>query len=394
MQTFVIIGAGECGVRAALALRETSFAGRIRLFGEERHAPYERPPLSKTFPPEHKPITPPETFSDAGIELMLGARAVAFDPTEKLVRFDDANVVRYDRLLLAIGARARTPPGFESALTLRTLDDASRIANAIVPGARLGIVGGGVLGMELAATARGLGAEVTVYEAGAVLMGRAVPEPIAALLEARHIEAGVKIVKNADVTGASVQEIRTGDGAVQTFDMVVCAIGAVPITDLAEAAGLDVGNGIVVDAHFRTSVRNVFAAGDCCVFPWRGAMVRLESWRAAQNQGTQAARAMLGDLRPYDSVPWFWSDQYELGLQVAGLCRTNLPYTRRPTGASGVLLFQYDEHGALISVSGVGEGNSVARDVKLGERLIEHDIRIDPAQLADPAISLKSFLRR
>ncbi|MEQ8399863.1 MAG: FAD-dependent oxidoreductase [Roseitalea porphyridii] len=394
MQTFVIIGAGECGVRAALTLREAGFAGWIRLFGDERHPPYERPPLSKSFPPKIKPIVPPKELADAGIELMLGARAVALDTAEGTVRFDDADPVRYDRLLLATGARARIPAGFEGALALRTLDDARRIADAIVPGARLGIVGGGVLGMELAATARSGGADVTVYEAGAVLMGRAVPEPIAAILETRHIEAGVKIVKNADVTGASVNQVRTGDGAVNTHDLVVCAIGAVPATDLAETAGLEVDNGIAVDAHFRTSVRNVFAAGDCCTFPWRGAMVRLESWRAAQDQGAHAARAMLGDLHPYDRVPWFWSDQYELGLQVAGLCRADRPYMRRPAAANGVLLFQHDEHGALVSVSGVGEGDSVARDVKLGERLMEHDIRIDPAQLADPAVDLKTLLRR
>ncbi|WP_306118519.1 MULTISPECIES: FAD-dependent oxidoreductase [unclassified Roseitalea] len=394
METFVIIGAGECGVRAALTLREAGFAGRVCLFGDERHAPYERPPLSKTFPPEVKPIVPPETLTEAGIELMLGARAVALDPVERAVRFDDDSMARYDRLLLATGATARTLPGFESALTLRTLDDARRIADAIVPGARLAIVGGGVLGMELAATARIRGAEVTVYEAGDALMGRAVPEPIAAILEARHIEAGVRIVKNADVTGASSHEIRTGDGACQTFDLVVCAVGAVPATDLAETAGLDIDNGIAVDAHFRTSARNVFAAGDCCAFAWRGAIVRLESWRAAQDQGAHAARAMLGDLTPYGTVPWFWSDQYELTLQVAGLYRAGWPYTRRAAGANGLLLFQHDEHGAPISVSGVGEGNSVARDVKLGERLIERDIRVDPAQLADPAVGLKTLLRR
>ena len=311
----VIIGAGECGVRAAFALREKGYEGPVTLVGDEASLPYERPPLSKEIPVTPRPIRQEEDYLQADITLKRGVRVQAIDRQKKTVHLADGTTFGYNKLLLATGAKARLFPGMEACLTMRTDADAHSILSKLGKGANIGIIGGGFIGLELAAVARKAGAEVTVVEAAPRILGRAVPNEIASVLHERHRAEGVTLMTGTGVSGANDTTINLADGRKMTFDMVVAGVGAAPKSALAEAAGLEVANGIVVDSDFRTSDPNIFAAGDCSNFEWRGARVRLESWKAAQDQGVHAAAAMLGIKERYTKVPWFWSDQYDLGFR-------------------------------------------------------------------------------
>lgn len=393
MERIVIIGAGECGVRAAFALREAGYGGGLTLIGEERRLPYERPPLSKTWPPAPRPIATPEVYEAAGIDLRTGVTAIALDPLSRTVTLSGGETLGFDALLIATGARPRVFPGLEQALSLRTADDAARILGGLAPGKRLAIVGGGFIGLELAATARGRGTDVVVVEAGERLMARAVPAEIAAIAEARHRAEGVDIRLGAAVASASVNRLVLADGSLIEADMVVAGTGGMAQTRLAEAAGLALDNGIAVDATFRTSADGIFAAGDCCSFPHRGRRLRLESWRAAQDQAAHAARAMLGDATPYAAQPWFWSDQYDLTLQVAGIPDPAHAAIRRDLGGGAVIVFGLDSTGRLQSAAGIGTGSAVARDIRLAEMLIDKKVPVDAALLGDPKVALKGLLR-
>jgi 3-phenylpropionate/trans-cinnamate dioxygenase ferredoxin reductase subunit len=393
MAGMVIVGAGECGVRAAFALREAGYDGPVTLVGEEPHLPYERPPLSKTTPVTPKPIADETRYAEAGIAFLRGLRVERIDHAGRRVDLSDGHLISFERLLIATGARARRFPGMETAATLRTVDDAHRILGRLGPGSHLGIVGGGFIGLELAATARAMGAEVTVVEAADRLMARVVPAGIASIVEARHRDEGVEIILGARVEQATADRIVLADGRTIECDIVVAGVGAAPDTALAQAAGIAVENGIVVDAAFRTSAPNIHAAGDCCSFPYRGKQVRLESWRAAQDHGNHVAAAMLGSEDAYNRVPWFWSDQYDLTLQVAGLPDASLPVVRRDLGDGAFVLFQLDGGGQLVSASGIGTGNAVAKDIRLAEMMIERGAAPDPARLADPDVNLKALLR-
>ena len=389
----IIIGAGECGVRAAFALREQGFEGDITLIGEELSLPYERPPLSKNLESEAKPIRAREAYEAAGIDLRLESVAVRVDPANRQVQLAEGRPLAYDQLLLATGARARLFPGMDGCLTLRSDADARAIMALFRPGARIGIVGGGFIGLELAATARKAGADVELFEAGPRLLGRAVPEAIARFVHERHEGEGVIIRIAANVANADADSIALGDGSRHAFDAVIAGVGALPNTDLAEQAGLEVDNGVLVDGHFRSSDPHIFAAGDCCNFPWRGGRIRLESWRAAQDQGEHVAAAMLGQTDSYAEVPWFWSDQYDLTLQVAGLFDSALPIHTRATPEDSAIVFQLDGSGTLSAAAGIGPGNAIAKDLRIFEKLIERQAEIAPDILADPAQKLQRLLR-
>ncbi|MGN6550007.1 MAG: NAD(P)/FAD-dependent oxidoreductase [Pararhizobium sp.] len=389
----LIVGAGECGVRAAFALREAGFEGSVRLIGEERHLPYERPPLSKTHPVAPKIIAEEAAYVKAAIELVRGRRVTAIERAGKAVMLDDDTRLAYRMLLLATGARPRLFPGMEAALTLRTVDDAVGILGSLRAGMRLTVVGGGFIGLELAAVARRIGADVTVLEAADRLMARVVPAEVAAVAEARHRAEGVRVELNAAVRALEVGTVVLADDRRIGGDLVVAGVGSLPNTALAEAAGLRVENGIVVDKTFRTSDPNIFAAGDCAAFPYRGRHVRLESWRAAQDHGSHVAGAMLGQAGPYGRMPWFWSDQYDLCLQVAGLPEPGGRTARRDLGSGAFVVFQIADDGSLVCASGIGCGNAVARDIRLAEMMMERGIRLDPALLADPSVNLKALLK-
>jgi 3-phenylpropionate/trans-cinnamate dioxygenase ferredoxin reductase component len=386
----VIIGAGECGVRAAFALREHGYAGEVTLIGAEAALPYERPPLSKTG--EITAIRTAEAYSEKRIALRPGAFVTNIDLGPRLVSLKGGEAMAYDHLLLATGARARLFPGMEGCLTLRTNLDAQVILSRLTTGAKIGIIGGGFIGLELAARARRAGAEVTVVEAGPRLLGRAVPPQIARVLQERHALEGVSLKLETGVVSASSDRIDLVDGSSMEFDAVIAGVGAVPETGLAEAAGLVVQNGIVVDGDFRTSAPDVFAAGDCCNFDWRGQRVRLESWKAAQDQGEHIALAILGKSVPYNKVPWFWSDQYDLSLQVAGMFDLGAPINSRATGDGTTVVFQCDADQNLVAAAGIGPGNATSKDIRIFEKLIERRTIVDAGRLADPSQNLKRLL--
>jgi 3-phenylpropionate/trans-cinnamate dioxygenase ferredoxin reductase component len=398
----VIAGAGECGTRAAFTLREQGWDGRIVLVGDE--PPYERPPLSKTG--EYKLICGGEALSDAGITFLAGAEAAGLDTAAHVLTLADGRRLPYRSLLLATGARARRLPfGGAPVHVLRSYADAAALRAKLAPGRRVAVIGGGFIGLELAACAAALGARVTVIELGPRLMGRAVPARVAAVMAGRHVAAGVDLRCGTGVTGLAGTgagvEITLAEGTAIKADVVVAGVGSVPETTLAAAAGIETGDGIVVDERFATSAPDVFAAGDCCSYPhplYGGRPLRLESWRAAQEHGAAAARAMLGEPRPdgtepYAGVPWFWSDQHDYTLQVAGLASAaDREVVRvRPDGVE--IWFGLSDGGRLVAAAAAGPGNSVARDIKLAEMLIARRAAPDPVTLADPAVTLKSALR-
>ncbi|MER8407131.1 FAD-dependent oxidoreductase [Mesorhizobium sp. M1307] len=405
-QGMVIIGAGECGGRAAFALRELGYDGPVTLVGDEPHLPYERPPLSKDAmvadAPLLKAIATDAILAERSIRHIHSVQAVAIDRAAHVVRLSDGSVLAYDKLLLATGSvpRKLPMPGLGGrCVYLRTFNDALAIRAHLSAGNRIAIIGGGFIGLELAAAARRLGAAVTVIEAQPRILMRGVPAEIAEVIHQAHVAEGVKILCGEGIAaiaddGAEVRMALAGGHDI-VADLAVIGIGAVPVTGLAAEAGLTVDNGVAVDAELRTSDRDIFAAGDCCSFPlaiYGGRRVRLEAWRNAQEQGALAARNMLGAGESHAAVPWFWSDQYGLTLQIAGLSDEGRSIVRRDLGDGAFILFHLAEDGRLVAASGIGPGNAVARDIRLAEMLIAKQARPAPESLVSQAVKLKSLL--
>lgn len=405
MANFVIVGAGECGARAAFALRDKGFDGTVTLIGSETHLPYERPPLSKdalVAGAGPKFVAEPERYAQARIDVLAGRTVSGIDRTGKRVLLADGAELAYDKLLLATGARPRALPGTRYGgriVALRSHDDATRIRAHLVEGSHIAILGGGFIGLELAASARKLGATVTLIEGLPRVLTRGVPVEIAEMVANRHAAEGVEILCGAKVAGVEELpgEVRIAleDGHTVSASLLVVGIGAVPNAELAEAAGLATENGIAVDGMLRTSDPDIFAAGDCTSYPlslYGGRRIRLESWRNAQEQGLLAAANMLGGTEAHCAVPWFWSDQYDLTLQIAGLADGAVTTVRREAGEGAFILFHLDAEGRLIAASGIGPGNAVARDIRIAEMLIAARAHPDPAELAAPETKLKKLL--
>jgi 3-phenylpropionate/trans-cinnamate dioxygenase ferredoxin reductase subunit len=402
MAGMVIVGAGEAGARAATALREEGWDGPVTLIGGEIHPPYERPPLSKAaLLAEAEPVAATVLDHDRaatlGIDLILGTEVTAIDRAARAVVLADGRTLPYSQLLLTTGARPRrlTLPGHEQALYLRRFNDALALRPLLRPGARLAIIGGGFIGLELAAAAAARGCAVTLVEAQPRILLRGVPAEIAAVIAARHRAAGIDLR-----TGIGIDRIEPGgvvlaDGSRIAADAVIAGIGAVPETALAEAAGLAVDNGIAVDATLATADPAIFAAGDCaaCAHPlYAGRRIRLEAWRNAQDQGALAARNMLGRGEAIAAVPWFWSDQYELTLQIAGLVDEGRTLVARDLGDGAQLLFHLAADGRLVAASAVGPLGKITREIRLAEMLIAQRAAPDPDALASPAVRLKTLL--
>jgi 3-phenylpropionate/trans-cinnamate dioxygenase ferredoxin reductase subunit len=400
----VIVGAGECGARAAFTLREAGYAGPVALIGEEPHLPYERPPLSKEAITAEEAPTPStiatrERLAAASIEI-IAQPAIGIDRRNTTVSLADGAAIPYEKLLLATGATPRrlsqAPIGVGY---LRTFEDALWIRSRLRAGCRVVIIGGGFIGLELAASAVRRGAAVTIIEAQSRIMMRGVPQEIAASVEARHRSEGGDIRCGHGIVGMEAENstirVRTADGRVLTVDLCVIAIGAVPVTGLADAAGLDICNGIAVDEYLRTSDPDIFAAGDCCSAPlaiYNRRRVRLEAWRNAQEQGALAALNMLGGNQRHQAIPWFWSDQYEMTLYVAGLPDEGCTTVRRDLAHGAFLLFHLASDGRLVAASGIGRGNAVAKDIRLAEMLIARRAKPVPDQLTAPGLKLKTLL--
>jgi 3-phenylpropionate/trans-cinnamate dioxygenase ferredoxin reductase component len=402
----VIIGAGECGGRAALALRDLGYEGAVTLVGDEPHLPYERPPLSKeamtSDAPEIKAIASDAILAEKSIKHIHSVQAVAIDRAAHRVRLSDGSALLYEKLLLATGSMPRKlpmPGSGSRCVYLRTFADALAIRAHLSAGSRIAIVGGGFIGLELAAAARKLGASVTVIEAQPRILMRGVPAEIAEIIHAAHVAEGVDILCGDGIASIADdgKEVRIAlaGGQEISADLAIIGIGAVPVTGLAFDAGLTIDNGIAVDAELRSSDPDIFAAGDCCSFPlavYDGRRVRLEAWRNAQEQGALAAKNMLGAGESHAAVPWFWSDQYGLSLQIAGLSDEGRSVVHRDLGDGAFILFHLAEDGRLVAASGIGPGNAVARDIRLAEMLIGKRAKPAPEALGSQAVRLKSLL--
>jgi 3-phenylpropionate/trans-cinnamate dioxygenase ferredoxin reductase subunit len=313
-RTFVIVGGGLAGAKAAETLREEGFDGRVVLVGAEDELPYERPPLSKDYlrgesPREGAQVHDAAFYESHDIDLLTGTHVKAIDPAAGSLTLDSGRSLAFDALLLATGAEPRRMP-FDGVHYLRTLDDSDALRERIGPGMRVAIVGAGWIGSEVAASARQMGAEVTLMEMAEVPLERVLGHRLGAFYRDLHLEHGVRFLG-----GTGIDRIEDVDA-----DLILIAVGVQPRTELAELAGLDLENGVLVDAGLRTSAPNVFAAGDVANawHPLFGRNLRVEHWANALNQGPAAARAMLGHEVAYDRVPYFFSDQYDVGMEYSG----------------------------------------------------------------------------
>ena len=400
----VIVGAGHAGGAAVAALRQFGWKGGITLIGDEPILPYQRPPLSKAWlkgeaTAESLALRPERFYTQQTIDVRLSSSVVSIDRAGRAVHLADGTVVSYEKLILALGARARrlVLPGFElgGVLELRTAADAERLKAAIGPGRRIAIVGGGYIGLEAAASARGLGAEVFVMERESRLLARVASPPLSDFFAAAHRAHGVEIYTGAQVVGlvgqgGHVSGVRLADGSVLACDAALIGVGAVPNEEIAAAAGLACANGVVVDGQARTSDPDIFAVGDLTDRPLAlyGRRGRLESVPNALEQARQAASAITGRAAPGPEVPWFWSDQYDIKLQIAGLPFDVARLVVRGDPARGAFaVFHLDAGGRVQCVESV----NTPAEFMGGRQLIAKRKPVDADALGDLSSTMKDL---
>ena len=397
----VVIGAGQSAAQCVESLRRRGHTGGLTVLGDEPWLPYQRPPLSKKYlagdlPVERLLLRQQTFYAEHRVDLHLGTPVTAIDRDARRVLRDDGTAQPYDALVLATGSRPRrlALPGIDlgGVYTLRGIADADALRGAARPGARAVILGGGYIGLEVAATLRHLGLEVTVLEVADRVMNRVVATPVSRWYEAQHAGHGVRIELGArplaiegDAAGR-VRAVATATGGIAA-DLVVVGVGVLPNDELARAAGLACDNGIVVDERCRTDDPAVHAIGDCTNHPsvHYGGRVRLESVDNAVEQANTAAADILGIDARHDKVPWFWSDQYEHKLVIVGLSQGHDQVVLRGDPASGAFSCCYLRGGELIAIDTI----NVAKDHLAARKLIPARLRPDPAKLADPAVPLK-----
>jgi 3-phenylpropionate/trans-cinnamate dioxygenase ferredoxin reductase subunit len=401
-ENFVIVGAGQAGGWAATTLRSQGFAGAITLVGEEPHPPYERPPLSKDVllgskPPESTYLWPGDKVSELKIDLRTGVPVSHLHRATQELELATGETLPFDRLLLATGSRVRRLKFAGCDLAgvhyLRTIEDALAIQRDLTPEARLLVLGGGWIGLETAASARKLGAEVTIIEATDQLCSRVLPKGLADYLLERHQRQGVNVHLRTTVAAlkgnSRVESAVLSTGEELPVSAIVIGVGVEPNVELARQAGLEVNNGIVVDQSGRTSDPRIFAAGDVTNQPndFLGRRVRLESWANAQNQSIAVAKAMLGQSVAYHDIPWFWSDQYNLNVQLLGIPHKSDQFVMRGDPASDKFLQFFLYGGRIEAVAAVNN----PRDLRMARRLLQSDKEVDRARLSDPAVALQSL---
>jgi 3-phenylpropionate/trans-cinnamate dioxygenase ferredoxin reductase component len=399
---FVIVGAALAGGSAAAALREGGFEGEITLIGAETQLPYNRPPLSKGYLRgqdkfEDQLVNPAAFYTEQRIGLRLGARATAMDPGRKLVALEGGETVPYDRLLVTTGGRNRTltTPGGElpGIFQLRTVEDCDRIRAAAVPGRRAVVIGLGFIGSEVTASLRQMGVGVTAVDGNPVPLARVLGPEVGAVLAAIHREKGAELILEDAVAAfegsGRVERVRTKKGRVLACDFVVAGIGIVPNTELLAAAGAKVDNGVLVDEHCRTTLPDVYAAGDVAnhLHPLFGRL-RVEHWNNGYQHGRAAARAMLGGPEPYDYLHTFWSDQYEHTIEYVGFAADWDRLVFRGEPASRKFLGFYLKDGIPRAVVGLDRGGDPEdpkneSELRAAATLIRDRVRVDPARLAE-----------
>jgi len=397
----VIIGAGHAGGTAAALLRQYSYAGAIALIGDEPIAPYQRPPLSKAWlkgeaNADDLMLKDADFYPEQNIDLRLNTRVARIDRAAKTVVLKSGEALAYDHVILATGARARPlpVPGADLAgvLVLRTAADAEHLKATIGPGKRLAIIGGGYIGLEAAASARALGAEAVVIEREPRVLARVACETLSTFFQTYHAAKGVAFELNAGVAaiegaGGKVTGVKLTDGRVIACDAALVGVGAIPNVELARDAGLDCVDGVVVDADARTSDRAIFAIGDVThrPMPLYDRMFRLESVPNALEQAKQAAAAICGRPGPTPEVPWFWSDQYDLKLQIAGVPFDADDIVVRGDPASARFAVFHLKAGVLLAVEAV----NAPPEFMAGKQLIGQRRPVARDRLADTSISMK-----
>jgi 3-phenylpropionate/trans-cinnamate dioxygenase ferredoxin reductase component len=402
-QTHIIVGASLAGAKAAETLRAEGFDGRVVLVGAEAERPYERPPLSKDYlrgeVGREKVYVHDEGFySEHDIELRLGTTAVDLNTSTSELTLDDGDRLRYDRLLLAMGSEPRrlTIPGAEldGVLYLRSVQDSDLLHERLGRGSAVVVVGAGWIGAEVAASARQCGLEVTVIEPASVPLERVMGAEVGAIYRDIHTDHGVEMLMGTGVEAfegdEAVERVRTSDGRVIECDFVVVGVGVQPRIQLAARAGLDVDNGILVDEHLETSLPGVFAAGDVANarHPFYGERIRVEHWANALHQGPAAARNMLGQADPFDRLPYFFSDQYEVGMEYSGFARDwdRVVFRGDPASREFIAFWISDERVVAGMNVNVWDVNEPIR------RLISERVAVDDRRLADPDVPIDQLV--
>ncbi|MEJ8561708.1 FAD-dependent oxidoreductase [Yoonia sp. GPGPB17] len=403
MPHVVVVGAGQAGASLVAKLRAVGFEGQITLIGAEKVPPYQRPPLSKAYllgemAEERLYLRPAEFYADQDITLRLDTRVTGIDSAAQTVTLSDGETLAYDELALTVGAHPRTLPAaiggmLDGVLAVRDLSDADAMAPAFTAGKRVLIIGGGYIGLEAAAVASKLGLQVTLVEMADRILQRVAAPQTSDYFRTLHKSHGVDVREGVGLDRLLGDDHVTGailtDGTELAIDFAVVGVGITPATILAESAGVDVGNGITTDSHGRTSDPHIWAAGDCASCLFGGQTIRLESVGNAIDQAEAVAVNIAGGDQPYKPKPWFWSDQYDCKLQIAGL---NIGYTDvhvRMGDAPGVQSNWYYKGDTLLAVDAMND----PRNYMIGKRLIEAGRSPDPALITDPATDMKALLK-
>jgi 3-phenylpropionate/trans-cinnamate dioxygenase ferredoxin reductase subunit len=401
-QKVVIAGAGHAAGQVVATLRQKQFDGDIVLIGEERWLPYQRPPLSKKYlagelPAERLHFKPPDFYDDPAVDVRLNTEISAVHCVDHNIETAAGDRVDYDKLVLALGSRARqlnvAGNNLGGVHYLRTIDDVDRIRRDLDVAGDVVIVGAGYIGLEVAAVARQLGHNVTVLEMADRVMSRVVSPAVSDFYQAQHVQHGVELLLStgleAIVGNDKVQAVKTSDGRTLPADTVIVGIGILPNTELAATAGLDVDNGIVVDNRCQTSDADIFAVGDCTSHPNSiyGRRLRLESVHNALEQAKTAAANICGKDAAYAQVPWFWSDQYDLKLQIAGISDGYDDVVIRGDPQSASFSCLYLRAGRLVACDAI----NAPRDFVQSKALIAERMTIDPRRLGDSGTQLKDL---
>lgn len=400
----VVIGAGQAAASFAAKMRALDPGCAITIVGEEESLPYQRPPLSKKYmtgemTADRLLLRPQEWYTEAGVTCMLSASAISVSRKEKTVTLSQGTVLPYDKLVFATGSTPRRLPAaaggdLDGVYILRNLSDADRLALEMKPGKRVLVVGGGYIGLEAAAVAATLGLEVHVAEMASRILQRVAAPQTSDYFRQLHQRHGVTIMEEKALerlVGENGRVVRANfkDGTALNVDFVLVGIGVTPNDQLAMDAGLEIANGIAVDNTARTSDPDIYAAGDCASFEFRGQRIRLESVQNAIDQGETAARAIAGENVEYRPVPWFWSDQYDVKLQIAGL---NIGYDRtvsRPGPREGAVSIWYFAGPKFIAVDSIND----SKTYMYGKRMLELGSNLTLEQAADPQFDLKALIR-
>ncbi|QCM09530.1 pyridine nucleotide-disulfide oxidoreductase [Agrobacterium tumefaciens] len=399
----VIVGAGQAAFALAAKLRALKDERPITIIGSEDAHPYQRPPLSKKYllgemSFDRLMFRPVEWYAENNVDIRLSTWVEEIDRAAKSLRMQDGSTLSYDRLVLATGASPRLLPAsiggdLEGVLTVRDKRDADRLMEEMKPGRRLLVIGGGYIGLEAAAVARKLGLDVTLIEMADRILQRVAAKETADIMRGIHQANGVAIREKTGLVrlvgmDGRVAAAELSDGSTLDVDFVIVGIGVTPNDRLARESGLDVGNGILVDEYTRSSDKDIHAVGDCALLPWRGQHVRIESVQNAVDQAEAAAHVLAGTEIAYDAKPWFWSDQYEVKLQIAGF---NLGYDEtvlRPGAREGSWSVWYFRDGRFVAVDAVND----AKAYVAGKKLLDTGAEPDRTILADPSADLKLLL--